>query len=325
MFFSKNKKTGPSGYRFQNSKFRGRLKSAREYKREGRLLPQNFWQKIIYSLNLDSQRVQISAVLVLLLIIYLGYFSNPFSIKSVLITGLPEEQAQSAKDTALSYIDKNQIFAQKSLLFFSKKRASAYITANNQNVLSVISIEKDFPGTLKLELASRFEQFLVEEPGPKFLVLTNDGLISKTENASTSLASNLIKIALSATSSLSEREMYLDADKIKVLQTLANKLPSASGYELENFELPDFSSPDIVLITKKNGPKIYFDFYSDLGETIKNFNLLMSQVGQQDKFRLKYIDMRFQNRSFLCFINAPCAQKPMPEEASTTEETLLEN
>ncbi|PIR96318.1 MAG: hypothetical protein COT92_01750 [Candidatus Doudnabacteria bacterium CG10_big_fil_rev_8_21_14_0_10_42_18] len=320
MFFNKNKKQNLPGYRFQNPKFRSKLKSARQYKRQGKLPPQNTWQKIIFTFNLDSKKVRVSLVLTFLLLVYLGYFNNPFNIKNIVITGLNTENSRQANDTMESYLKKNKILAQKSLLFLSKKRASDYLTKNNQNILKVNSAEKIFPNTLKLDISPRFEQFVVEEPGPNFLVLTNDGLIKYEMDASTSIDSELIKISFSGTSNSTVGEMYFETEKIHTLQKIASELTKFSGYEPENFELSDFSSPDIILNTKNAGPKIYFDFYSDTNTVIKNLNALMSQVGPQDKFRLKYIDMRFQNRGFLCFNETPCAQKPLPEEASTTPE-----
>jgi hypothetical protein len=76
---------------------------------------------------------------------------------------------------------------------------------------------------------------------------------------------------------------------------------------------------DLNLIVKKlnykgSSPtyKVVISTQRDLAETLKNLFTVLSQMAPERYRNLHYIDMRFENKGFVCLINTPCAQDNTP-------------
>jgi hypothetical protein len=73
--------------------------------------------------------------------------------------------------------------------------------------------------------------------------------------------------------------------------------------------------------TKKGGVpdfKVIFDLNSDLGSALSKLQLLFSQMPPDRYAKLVYVDVRFDNRAFLCLSGTPCVDSANPAPFSGT-------
>jgi cell division septal protein FtsQ len=322
--FNKNKLD--KRVRFQSQSFRQQLDRQRNYKRDKKTVPQTDWGVFLSTIGLGSTLSKILSLLALCAIIYLVYIPNFLFVKNIQFMGLSESQSGSVKGTTEEFLNKHLPWPQKNLLLLSKNKLNAFLVKNNQNVLKVEKIEKDFPNGLKISITPRTEKFLVDAPNGIFTV-ANDGLIknqlAENLNASTSLPSGLIFIKLKTKETIFAGKNAFPSATADFLLQAYGQLPKIIKNQVEKFEISEPPDYDITALTN-SGFKIYLDLKSDLPKILQRFDLVFSQISDGDKKNLSYIDMRFAEKGYVCLKTQPCANVTIPavNQATSTPENL---
>ncbi len=313
----KNQKKPSSKVRFQHQHFKKQLQDARDYKRHVRQSDQNLFQTFLYKIGLGGIWARISVAVVIFVTLYLAFIPSFLTIKEIQINGGPINIQNNAGGSARAYFKKNALFAQNNLLFLSKKRLKDYLLKNNKNIFRIDSIEKKFPHELIINLQPRVAKYLIESTN-KNLIVSNDGLIMGQSDSpvASSTESGLISFKISAGLSGTLFEKIFDEKFLEELQTLSLNLPEITGSHISSFSAEGLNEPDLEVYIDP-GYKILFDLKPDLDLTLKRLKILLQQISPADTAKLYYIDVRIQNRGYICFKKTACAIEQQNTATST--------
>ncbi len=303
MFETKRKPD--SKIRFQNTSFRKELQKAREYKREFKKPPEKPGEIFFSKIGLDSWWKKISAFLVLAAAVYIIFIPNFLYIKNIQVNGLKAEDAEEIKIEIQKSLDKFSFFSHKNLLLTSKSYLSAVIL-KDMRVLEVTKIGKHFPNTLVVEIAPRIDQYILETKEDKFLV-SSDGLVTKSTNAqaSSTITSGLTLVKNNFLQNILIGKNVINQEFQVALQNLRQSLANVIKQPVSYFEFGDESSGELLAFTQ-TGYKITFDVKLDINEALVNLKLLLSDIPDENEQNLAYVDLRFKNKSFVCFKGSTC-------------------
>lgn len=306
--------------KFQNPNFRKKLQDARGYKRIAKNIPQTKWGMFFGKIGLSSLRYKIYAGLVLVLAIYFFYVPNLFSVKTVQISGVNEAESESVEKTARDYLAVRFPWSQSNLVLLSKKRLSDYLLKKSGYVSQIVQIGKDFPNTLKVAVSGRYDQFLMQTPASAYIV-SNDGLVTKQLSsqevyASSSEPSPLLPLILKREEIFYENQKAFEGWYIQNLNAFMALLRTQLNSETKSIILENTESPEVEIKTQY-GWSWYFDINSDINKTVSQGALLLKDIGQARIHSIKYIDMRINDKGFVCYLDAECAREPQPVQATT--------
>lgn len=277
-------------------------------------------------IGLSSTLSKTLTILALCLVVYIVYIPNFLFVKNITLSGLNENQLGSVKNTTAEFLNKHLPWPQKNLLLLSKNKLTDFLLQNNQNILSVEKIEKDFPNGLKIYILPRVDRFAANTPNGIFTI-ANDGLIknqlAENLNASTTLPNGLILIKLNTKETIFAGKNAFPKSTAEFLTQAYAQLPKIIKSPVESFELSQAPDYDITALTS-SGLKIYLDLKSDLPKILQRLDLVFSQISEPEKNNLSYIDMRFTEKSFVCQKNQPCAKIfiPAATQPTSTPESL---
>lgn len=323
MFTNKNKIIKDKGYRFQNTKFRHQLNNQRNYKRRGEPLPNGTLDKLLSKIGLGSWYARGISFIVLAALVYLFYIPNPLYIKTVAITGADD---QAINNTVNVFLEKKVPWPQKNLLLLSSKSLKNFVLTNNKKVLSVNSVRKKFPNTLLLDITPRVDKFIVIAENGIFTAY-GDGYVSSmlSENINaTSVPTNLIKIKLKSDTKLFAGQKVFEKSAADFILQIQDAV--IANFPADHFEYHSPPANSLIYLSQ-NKVRILFDYTANLQELLERYKLLLSQIGSQDIPKLEYINLRYKDKGYLCFKDAPCAKQTvlLPETASSSPENLNTN
>ncbi len=342
MFFGNKNKKVNGQQRFQDRQFTQKLNEARNYKRHARYIPEHPVDLFLSRVGLGTRWTQILAGLVVLGLLYLVYIPNFLSVQQVSVKGLDETNKTIAEGAAKQSISNAPFYnPQNNLIFLSESRIKAAVESV-PGVYKVTQVKKDFKSkNLIIEAAPKYERFLVSD-GEKVFDIYNEGTlkapagIAQSDFAGTSNPS-MLKVILPTAVNPQEHERFFSAELVQSLEIIAGGLKDIPASPLKQIfagmlstkqilnedgstttetsnELPlPIKSSEIRAELEKNGNpqqtfQVIFDTESDLPDTIKRLNLLLSQTPPDRYKNLYYIDMRLKNRGYICLIGAPCAK-----------------
>ena len=306
--FNKNKKKIDSRIRFQNSRFRSKLRTARGYKRTNRILPETDWEILLSKIGLGSWLSRIITILVFFSLIYIVFIPNFLFIKQITVNGASATINSDVKNLTESYLSKNLPWPQKNLALISKSALKNYLLKKDQEILSVDGINKHFfPAVLTLSITPRVDRFLIETASSTTYTVSGDGIVTNEiiQGASSTLPSLPILIKLNSGSYFAIGQSVLSQSQIGFINQLQSQIAGIVGSSIDYYKLDDLKNPDLTVYTK-SGLKLIFDLSSDFNKALSQLRLLFSQFAPGDAKRLYYIDMRFRDKSYVCYKNTPC-------------------
>ena len=336
MFFNKKKKTKVDAkVRFQNRGFTQKLDRARSFKRQPRSLPTNAVDQFLYRVGLESRFAQIGLAALVLAAVYIVYIPNFLTVSTITVSGLGNSDRIIAEGAAKEAISSASFYnPQHNLLFMNTDRIAAEIQSV-PSVHEIVNVKKDYKNkTVHVEVIAKYERFLVATPDRVFDVY-NDGILKGVAGIDvpswpTTFNSQMVKVKLYHHIAGSNTQFF-NEDTVRKLNELADALqtiPSAPlAYiafdkepraaegevaEVETKELPVSGGEWHVHLQKGNNPSqtfmVMLDSQVSIADTVQRLQLLLEQTNPDRFSKLYYIDMRLENRGYLCLVNTPCAQ-----------------
>lgn len=341
--FKTEKKIDPK-VKFQRLDFKKRLDTARHYKRaphtENAKPVSSFKKYLYYSLFF----------LFLFGFVYFFYIPNPFFVKTIVVKNVSEISRDSISSAASSFLNKNSRFflPQSNLFVLSLEDLKTFLVNTNPSTKSVEKINKKYPSTLEITVSERKESFLVAT-NSQLLAVSEDGtllrIISESKDNFNQKIPGLISVSIPVSSNVTVGTKIF-SDKIGVsMRGLVKIWVGKMGLPINSIEIP---SEELVQaksnedsITPYNFPVTYVPeiwIYSpisgwgsnvvvkmnldeDLSNTVTKLALLMSQMPEERRSKLVYMDMRYKNRGFLCLVGAPCEVQSMAKEETVLNES----
>ncbi len=306
--------------RFQNQTFKKQLENARGYKRNARKIPEKKFDAILDKFGLSSIWTKSALVIIILALGYIIYIPNFLKIKQIEITGIRSDNKGTIENTTRDFLKSKPYWPQTNLLLLSKQGLSKYILKKNTEVLKVESINKKFPNSLEIQISSRMPRFVLQSPDGSFIIF-NDGKLYKKLDASATPESNLILIKIAGGIEPGTGTFTMPQETISSINLIQKDLPDITKLAIEYYKVESIKDPDLI-VQLKSGYKIKFDTKLDTADVLKKTRLLLSEIPDTDQAKLEYLDMRINDRGYVCIKNAPCAKETVINNASTTIESI---
>jgi len=316
MLFKTKNGRSDSKDRFQKKNFRSHLQQAQNYKRSVRSFPKTKFRAFFFKIRLGSYKTVVPAVIILLLTAYLIYIPNFLHVKNVEISGLRTEDMATAINTVNGYLKTRFWWPQKNMLLLSKAGLSKYLLAHDGAVAGIKHIKKDLPDTIILELEQRYGKYELEI-GDWHYILSNDGVVMSGQYG-TSTISSLPLIRFQDEQQPADGERFFSPELLGLAEGLSSGLAKDIKIPTGTIFMENRKSADVKVFTA-NGYEFFFDVKSDICDTSKKLQLLLSRLTDAEKAKLKYIDMRIKDKGYVCLKDAPCAKETAPPQATSTE------
>jgi hypothetical protein len=279
-----------------------------------------------------SRLLKIYGFLAIVLILGLGYFllySDRFEIKNIDVSGTRNIRADDIKSIAESQIAERRflIFKQRNLFAFSKKELTEKI--NDKYVLDDLRINKDLPGSLKIEIKEKIS-LVIWVSNNRYYNLDSNGIaISEILNLNKSKSTKNktqeetapepeffdIK-PLNSGELIDNREIssfplifdetnnevvlgqsVISSDMISIILNLNKKIPEKINISVNSFKIPELGSREVKIVTNEKW-EIYFDTNKDIEMQLNNLKLTLDEKIKGNRSSLQYIDLRFGNRVY---------------------------
>ncbi len=299
--------------RFKKRDFKEKLDFARGYKRQAKSL--NVEQTALKKFLLKSRFEFIAALLFVAVLCYLVFIPNFLFIKNVEIYGLKISERDSVNKTVAEYLNKNKFWPQKNLVLLKKNSLKEYLLRQNLNVLSLDSIKKDFPSTLKVYTVPRYAKFYIKASSTVYEI-SKDGILLGVKNNFSELKPSLKELITETENNWVIGQQIIDKDTL---------LFADRSFE----DLKKIGLNPVQIIAPKRGEsalsiktisdlELKFEITSEWEKVLKNLQALLSQ--NPDIRSLAYIDLRVPERAYTCQKSALCAKQTeniIPTASST--------
>jgi len=244
-----------------------------------------------------SNKIKLSifaAMVIILIFIWLLFFSTLFKINKIEISGVGDSAAKEAEILVRQIAD-DRFLGKNNLLLYDKDKLSQAL--NNEFYLQNLTIEKKFFHTLKVNLEEKKQTAAWREDDKYFYLDSEGNTISQVDplNINSSrlpLIENLTGIKIE------ERKANINQATIDYILALFNEFKDKKhGFAIERFILDkDINTVKMAVL---DGPKIYFN----LGETVtrqaSRLDLIIKE-GLKDTFKNKeYINLRYGNNIYI--------------------------
>ncbi len=332
--FGKKKPKLDHRVRFQHRQFTDKLDKARQFKRVARALPDNQFDLFLSHIGLGSRWTQLGIVLLLLAAVYIIYIPNALTTTSVVVNGLSDSDKVIAEAAVRQSITSAAFYnPQHNLLFLSGERVKQAVLSVPQ-VYQVESITKDYANqTVVVEASPKVERFLIKDLERVYDVY-NDGELKGQSGLNKDqwvgeINAGMIKLRVDGIFNGEEGEQALQPVLQNALEAMSAKsvnLPGATfGYVLVTaplpLELPPETTVPVVnapliagelhMVLYKKGDLnrsfvVIVDGHSDISAAMDRLQALLSQTTPDRYNNISYVDMRIEDRGFICLVNTPC-------------------
>ncbi len=287
-------------------------------------MPEGAWSSFFYKIGVGTTPSKIGVLGIFVFLIYFSFIPNLFFIKNIKIEGAGNQQAENISSTIKSYLAKKNPWPRRNLILLSKTKLNAYLLENNQNILKIDGITKDFPNTLRLQISIRADTFAVSAPNGTFLA-GSDGLIrSRLDPAAPDAGQQpgLINVKITPQNPVFAGRPAFPAELAEMLKIFTEGLAGAAKTGLLSFEIPGAPSTDITAETT-SGFEIKLARHGNAQEALAKLKLIYSQLSDPEAKNLYYIDLRFDDKAYVCYKNTACAHDQSQAAAATSSPETL--
>ena len=264
---------------------------------------------------------------------YTLFYSSFLDITKVEISGLEklsDGQLRGDVETALSGKYPNGI-SRRNFIFLDKNALGAGL-ADKYKRIETISVEKEFPDTLKIAIKER-KLLLILCSGDHCYTLNEKWLAYPAENFSSEVLKkeNIITLKDLGGAAVVEDTQPLEDDFVQFILDVRNALPKETGVNLTmEYETPNRMSGDLKVETTE-GWKIYLS--KDMGLENEIFMLkaiLDKKINGDQRKDLEYIDLRINDKAFYKFkdgtsSNDAVLNQVQVNDTGTTDPAPVEN
>ncbi len=310
--------------RFQKQNFQFRLKLARNFKRSNRQIPDNKLDLVLSKFKLNSWWFKFFLIGFVLGLIYLVYIPNFIYVKKIYINGLGENLKIKTVSEIEQYLQNKKFLPQNNLLLLSRNRLK-YFLESKIYIAEVQNLKKRWPNAIEINLLPRTEAFVIHSENQN-LLLSKDGIIIKSLDAENlgNKISAIKPIQLSSKTNYYPGQKIADFEIISKINELKFGLPSTVKSEIEKFEFLNFESFTWTIYLKNNWV-LLINPENDIDTTLKQLTAVIKNLTFSEKTDLYYIDLRFNNKAYLCLKSEVCSkQSPGQGEATASATSLLE-
>ncbi len=338
MLFGKKKKKLDARVRFQHSTFTKKLGTARNYKRQARVIPEFNGFSIFATIGLRTWWAKLLALIAIVGVLYLIYIPNFLFVKVITISGIDGDTKTHVTALVNQYLEQAPFYnPRRNLVFLRAAPLSKYIISKDTRISKVTIKRNFFKRTLTVSANAKYIAYIISRQNIYYSVY-NDGTVIQVEPLDGAQWMNsfpgTLKIVDAQPNSLEPGQQYFTPELMSVANYLQQHFKADVAQDMTYIELPARLARlpvQLVVHVHKNLPNlnpsmaefaVLIDPKKDLTIVLEKLNLLLSQTTPDRYKALKYIDMRFDDKGFVCLVNTPCANQPlMPQVAPVPAST----
>lgn len=225
---------------------------------------------------------------IVLVIIYLVFFSKVFHVSEIKVEGKTTLPASEIISQTYMAIDSSVMG--KNILFLNTNHVADYISNQNYQ-FSEVRVERDFITGLKVIVKEK-QPSIIWQTGASSYVLSDDG---RAITDSHSNYSDLPTIKDSANLPVKLGDKVAPANFVKFVLDMLKGL-NDRGIAVVDMEVPETTS-EIYARTNKNY-LIKFDTNRDIHSQLSSLDSVIKTISSQNKKPSEYIDLRIEGRVF---------------------------
>lgn len=236
-----------------------------------------------------------AAVIVILILFWLLFFSTSFKIKNIEVSGAGEIMASEIKSIARTLAE-NRLIGKNNLLLYSKGELLKIL--NEKYYLDDLIVKKKLFHTLSINLRERQPVALYREDSEYYYLDGDGNVINQADplninGADYPLIENLTGLKIDG------RPANINKEMLNYILSLFNEFKANKhNFAVERFIIDkDANTVKMAILA---GPKIYFNIKTPLAEQTAKLNLIVKDKLKNDFKSVKeYIDLRYGNNVYL--------------------------
>lgn len=293
--------------RFQQSNFQRQVAVARNYERKNRGPAKPGW--LTFRSPFRSILMIIAGYGILAFIGLVLYYRPWFFIREVTVEGYSGPEAQMVRDETIAYLSASKYWPQQNTIILSSTGLKNDLLGQFNFVSDQTKVTKKFPHRLLINLVTKDPTFSLEYAGQKALLFA-DG----TQVSNFTVDPGKALIPLIWTGNVHELNVpTIPTDQLPLLIKLSENLKNTPDLVVNNFTLSDTyidkSTVVLGMSYKNNNFRVITNLTNPDG-FITQFKQAFSALSAEQKQNINYLDLRFDNRGFICINQTPCATQP---------------
>lgn len=245
-------------------------------------------------------------VIFILFLLLLLFWASFFRIKTIVTVGIVE--LDNTNNLVSEHINGlNKFFFPKNNFFILDTDDIVQFLKDKN--LGVATVKKNFPNTLSIIFPKREARFIICNTNNSCFYINEEGLLYSEVPQFSDYPLPLIMIAQNASSSSKSEYSIALGDKLtststmRFLNIMTQKLPKLGintkiiEISIGNDRYMPFDFKEIKIFTPQEW-YIYLDAKMPPESVFSNIKLLFEQKIKEDRPKLQYIDMRFENKAF---------------------------
>lgn len=243
---------------------------------------------------ISGKLIAAALTIVVIVLIWLIFFSSLFKIKDIVVNGVDENIAMEVKTLAYD-ISQNGLLSKNNLLFFNKSALTESL--NEKYYLSELTIKRKLFHTLSITLKQEQEAAAWLEDSKYYLIDGDGQIISQIDPLN--INRQVMPLIENLTSTkIDDRQANINTTTITYITNLFQEFKEQKhGFEIEKFVVDD--SANTVKMSILGGPRIFFNTADDIVKQAEELDLVVREK-LKDNFKNKeYIDLRFGNNVYI--------------------------
>lgn len=242
-----------------------------------------------------SQLAIFAAVIVILIIAWLLFFSTLSKVQKIEVSGVSESLTDEIESIAWNLAE-NRLIGKNNLLLYNKNDLIKIL--NEKYYLDNLTVKRKLFHTLAINLREK-QQVVVWRENEQYYYLDGGGsVINQTDplninGASYPLIENLTAVEING------RQANIDKEAIGYVLNLFNEFKEKKhNFEIERFIVDkDINTVKMAILS---GPKVYFNIKAPVEEQTAKLDLIIKEKLKNDfKAAKEYIDLRYANNVYI--------------------------
>jgi cell division protein FtsQ len=238
----------------------------------------------------------LAAILIFIIFVWFIYFSSYFSITKIEINGNIKIPSNDIEKLVWQQSNNRRFFIglQKNINIFNKDKLLN--TLNEQYYFEKLSIKKDLPNTIIINLEEKSYSLIWYEADNYYYIDSNGSIISEADPLEIKQKSYPL-IDNRGEKKVSGNAIEVNSNNLNYVTQLFKKFKNNhKNFKVDRFILDN--ELNTVKIALLDGPEIYFNIQEDISNQIAKLLVIVNEKLKDNFANKTYIDLRYGDRVY---------------------------